>query len=919
MTKHTRIIGGTRSFVAAAAALVVVAAAGAAAAQTTCQIPLFIKQYGADANIMFLADNSGSMNEAMWHPDYDPHTTYTGTFDPGTMYFSSTNSYKTPRSFKMSWPSTPSAYLIKSENGQDARYVGNYLNWIFYHATAAQRAWLAPPNTQVTRLQVLKPTINAVVARSASLNFGITKFYKEGPGSIEGKCSKNKTAIYAIVNGLTGDAWTPLGEAEESILNYFAETGPSCPIQAPCQKNFLVIVTDGFPTHDLDVGAYLRDADGDGQDPGDCASTGCYTNECEQCSHYMDDVAYYMAHNDLRPDMDGDQTVTTYVIGFMVDGGLLARTAANGGGLYYSANNSLALVRAFDKVMQDIIMRISSGSAVAVVSSERGDNDRMYRGKFMPGSWEGFLESYAIPYTNGDTPVWEGGNLLSDRQASDRTIFTALGTTAVNFTTDNASTLQPYLGSATADSAALVISWARGEDVAGYRMRGNWKLGDIVDSTPVIVGPPAGFTFEQDYQNYLAAHSGREKMLYIGANDGMLHCFSAASGEERWAFVPQFALPKLKTIADTLYCHTFTCDQTVTVADLKVDGTWRTVLAEGAREGGAYYFALDVTDETNPSVMWQTTLPDGYPFSSEVEFASIGGTPVALIGSGLNTVDGYSRLYAYDASDGTLLGSVQLGYVRNGRNKATKPRAVDTDLDGNADLIYVGDMSGSVWRFASGNSANPSTWSKSTLFTNGLPITAAPAAAFGEGNKILVYFGTGIYLDDTDFGTTTQQRFFCVYDRQDGATHTPTDMLDQTSTIHTMSSTTGGWYVNLWSAVGERVTEQAVVVAGAVLFTSYTPVMTICQAGGHSYMYRLKYDDGGSVKDKDGNVQPRVEDLGEGVASRPVVDLVHDDVIIQSSDAEIHVEEIGASFIDLNVKAWQESFDHVTGATYRGF
>ena len=59
-------------------------------------------------------------------------------------------------------------------------------------------------------------------------------------------------------------------------------------------------MTDGFPTMDRDVSSYLRDADGDGNDPGNCASIGAPYPESNNCSDHMDDVAYYMRHNDLR-------------------------------------------------------------------------------------------------------------------------------------------------------------------------------------------------------------------------------------------------------------------------------------------------------------------------------------------------------------------------------------------------------------------------------------------------------------------------------------------------------------------------------------------------------------------------------------------------------------------------------------------
>ena len=106
----------------------------------------------------------------------------------------------------------------------------------------------------------------------------------------------------------------------------------------------------------------------------------------------MDDVAWWMAHQDLRPDLPDDQTVSTYVVGFHVDAPLLAETAANGDGLYFEAHNAVELYYSINYALQDILRRISSGSAVAVVSTEREAGDYLFRGKFMPLDWHGYLE-----------------------------------------------------------------------------------------------------------------------------------------------------------------------------------------------------------------------------------------------------------------------------------------------------------------------------------------------------------------------------------------------------------------------------------------------------------------------------------------------------------------------------------------------
>ncbi len=897
----------TMQVIAVAIVLATLAAATPLLAQS-CEVPLFVMQSMTGANVMILADNSGSMNSGVYSLDYDPNVIWSGSFGSTHTYYVSKAGWFEPHDFSYYWATSPSAYLVDSDNGEDGRYSGNYLNWIFYHATAAQRAAIP----RFTRIQVLKNVLNEIITRSQRLNFGLTIFQNDHGGSIIGTCGVNETSLHAQIDGITANTWTPLGESMETILDYFANDGPNAVIQSPCQYNFVLVVTDGEPTMDLDVSAYLHDTDHDGKEPGDCASIGSTLPNYDDCSDYFDDVAYYMNHADLRPDMDGQQNVITYVVGFHEDFPILQEAAANGDGLFFKADNAVELYESMEYAIQDILRRISAGSAVAVVSTERGVDDRLYRGKFMPLDWNGYLECYALPYQDGDSDIWEAGNKLKGRAASDRDIFTALGSNRVNFVPTEAMTLAPFMNTMSTAEAETLIDWARGQEYPDRRNRSGWKLGDIVHATPVVVGPPSDFIASQSYQTFAEDQEIRKKMVYVGANDGMMHAFNAENGYEEWAFVPQFALPDFVTMADSGYCHTYTCDQTATVKDVMFNGTWHTVLAAGGREGGASIFALDITDPDSPKVLWQNDLPNGMAYSSEVQLVSIGNHPVAIVGSGLDNTNGEAWLYGYDVESGNLLGSLLLSSSSKVRNKATKPEVVDLDLDGNVDLIYVADLLGSLWRLQVNGYTNPNSWNVTELFTGGNEITSPPTAAYGEDGRVYVYFGTGAYLDEADMTNMDQQDFFCIVDKHDGATVDKRDLVDQTSTIHTMNDDPG-WYVELWNEPGERVTETAVVVAKTVIFTSFAPTQVACVGGGSSYLYQLNYQDGGVPPDAPGtDPEDRVTSLGDGVASHPVVDLSSGTVVVQSSDAQIHVNTIAAPITRMTVRSWQENYDNVT-------
>ena len=309
--------------------------------------------------------------------------------------------------------------------------------------------------------------------------------------------------------------------------------------------------------------------------------------------------------------------------------------------------------------------------------------------------------------------------------------------------------------------------------------------------------------------------------------------------------------------------------------------------------------------------MWQNNLPNGKPYNSEVEIVFIDNNPVALVGSGLDLDTGEAWIYGYDVESGNLLGSRRLSSLAKVRNKATRPAVVDLDLDGNVDLIYVADLLGSLWRMEVAGYTNPGSWNVTELFTGGPEITAPPVAAFGPKGEVYVYFGTGAYLTEDDMITAEQQDFYCVFDRHTGSTASKKTMADQTTSIHDVTSEPG-WYVELWNEPGERVTETAVVVAETVIFTSFAPTQEACVGGGSSYLYQMDYETGGLAKEAGSeDLADRSLSLGDGVASYPVVDLSAGTVVIQSSDAEIHVEDIAADIQRMTVRSWQENFNNL--------
>jgi type IV pilus assembly protein PilY1 len=306
-------------------------------------------------------------------------------------------------------------------------------------------------------------------------------------------------------------------------------------------------------------------------------------------------------------------------------------------------------------------------------------------------------------------PVWEAGEILQNR-VTERVIYVndnvntypkIRGGSLTTFTTANKATFQALLGDVNGDTlvdagdaaaADKVINYVRGADQAGYRSRmvnaKEWKLGDIVYSTPDVV----------EYDNY--------SVVYVGSNDGMLHAFKVGKltsfglvspdktrllhtvgaednipvGDEMWAFIPKNALPYLRYLTDPLYCHVYIVDLRNYVTPLAYKG--KKLLIGGMRLGGrcggastfvpktdvcptiptnmlnslgtdgvntssgndcvglSSYFALDVTDPTAPILLWEFSHPNlKFSYSGPAVINRANRTYVMLL-SGPDAYDG---------------------------------------------------------------------------------------------------------------------------------------------------------------------------------------------------------------------------------------------------------------------------------------
>jgi hypothetical protein len=187
-------------------------------------------------------------------------------------------------------------------------------------------------------------------------------------------------------------------------------------------------------------------------------------------------------------------------------------------------------------------------------------------------------------FVSDNTKLW----VASTPAAASRNIYTALPDgTVVAFSAANAAILRPYLRATSDPNAAALIDYIR-----------NLPLGAIVDSTPAIMDPPSlDPPPDPDYPEFSNDNKDRRSIIWVGANDGMLHGIDARLGKEVWAFIPFNLLPKLNTLrsGQPVGDFRFFVDGSPKVADVKLGGAWHTYLVMGEGPGGTFYQTFDVT------------------------------------------------------------------------------------------------------------------------------------------------------------------------------------------------------------------------------------------------------------------------------------------------------------------------------------
>jgi len=559
-------------------------------------------------------------------------------------------------------------------------YSANYLNW--YNAPDAP--------TEISRLDVVK-SVGASIAYSVDdLNLGLMRFsagaktddFSEGGMVMHeiANLSQSRESIVERLYDFTPDGFTPLSETLYEASQYLAgravdygltstvenavpfpsvresrrpddQSRYQSPVQFQCQRNFVVVLTDGEPTSDSTADDKIAALPNFGR----LGRTSCDGEGDGRC---LDDMAEYLNRAaDLAPDVPGRQNAITYTIGFgpeVAGSTFLDAVAARGGGRSFAANDVTQLTAALQSIFGDILQSGSTfvAPSVSVNAFNRTQaNNELFVSVFKPDDtlrWLGNVKKYGIrdgrivdangadvvDETTGflrdgtrslwspareDDAVTSGGAVGRLPAAPQRRLYTYVEaaalpelTAAANaFTTGNTTGLSDTVlnTGGTGPSRDDVINWARGIDTNdtdgdGDRTELVRSLGDPLHARPAVV----------TYGGNASTPDVGDGVVYVPTNDGFVHAFDSRTGQELWGFIPPELLGRLVDLYrnPSVARRSYGLDADVRVLkfDVNQDGIVdaaagdRVWLFFGMRRGGRHLYALDVTDRNRPRLKW---------------------------------------------------------------------------------------------------------------------------------------------------------------------------------------------------------------------------------------------------------------------------------------------------------------------------
>lgn len=725
-----------------------------------------------------------------------------------------------------------------------------------------------------------------------------------------------------------------------------------------CRKTYHILMTDGYWNKNAPY-TYTADASNadntDGLEISNPKTKQSYQYKAASASTYyrsadadtLADFAMYYWKTDLRTDLENNvptstanpafwQHITQFTVGLGVAGEWsypadeadlisgkkkwpkpvaekpsaiddLWHAAVNGRGTYFSAKNSKAFREGLTKALEDIAKQQAAASTVALnFSVSNGANPKAFIPSFESGSWVGRLRARAVVNgVVGSTDLWKAEELIP--AWNDRNI--------VTWDRDNKKAVEFAWRKLSAEQKAFlgdenIFEYIRGNDAKErsktggiYRDRIS-KLGDIVNSSPLYVHQsngaysllPSSAPEKAKYGAFYTDKAKRTPMLYVGANDGMLHAFNANTGVETFAYVPNSVYPKLKDLTDTAYVHRYYVDGQLIEGDAyrSSDSTWRTLVIGSTGAGAKSIFALDVTDpvvsankdKAANAVLWEkdsksTDTPDlGFQLGKAAVVKMRDGSWAVIVGNGYDSASNKSVLYILDAITGNVIKALDTGATSTGMSGLSTPGLLFNEK---RELIaaYAGDLNGNLWKFDL-SADKASNWkvafAGSPLFVakdkdgNTQPIVLKPALAYHPNGGYMVNIVTGKYFESSDGASTKTQTVYGIWDNSDIENVVPTVVsgarasILQTQTLSANDATKNigggtltttevkwsekrGWYIDLTLGSGERGVGEPFITDSTTLWvTTLDPVSDPCSSGGVSRLMGFDFLSGSNSK-----------------------------------------------------------------------
>ncbi len=862
--------------------------------------------------------------------------TFDGACTTGIRYFPATYYLSTPTS-PDGYTATPLAvanapggprsttlyrYEIKPANYANplnyTKAIQNFANWFSYYRdrNLSMVAGMTHSLADVNNMRVGYFTINNYNARDEPL----TKA-GERVSMFDMAVPADRASLYTEMTGLPASGSTYNRQAVAAGSSQFQRTDANAPVKLACQKNALMLFTDGYSNQnsvsvgniDGNMGApysdgysntmadiasryYLDTAVGGvaplrtgagfpaGQVPVPEACDAPSPDPKLDCQRNLH-VNFYGVTLGARGDIyDPNNVRDPYQAPYPAWPGVendnpstvddIWHATVNTRGDFIVATTPADITAAMRRILASVSAGDSPSGSVAITGSRIGPSSLSvipeYQVENEGTDWSSVLNAYtlAVSPTNRavePTLYWEASSRMPVWNL--RNVFFGSGSNVLPFTAANVTLgalctkpaqyngisrctgtdLANSLGATPANAVRYLLGEATHEvankaaapaGAVTFRARER-RLGDIVNSSPVVSSPlddygysSLGGTLGSTYSTYMQQKTslGRPFMVYVGANDGMLHGFNGGmnadlsnnglGGREEFGYVPTTALGHMGNLLwpydsrdqnDQKFVHKYFVDGPITVTDTNYGNAWHTSLVGTAGAGGRSVFALDVSNPTSFSAtnrLWEisdlnTALTA--PVRNNIGFVlgkpvivplktNGGGTRfVTIFGNGYNSASGKAVLFIVDIATGAptikMIEAVETGAtVPAGPNGLGNVVVVDrwadaTDgtltrrgSDGFADTAYGADQKGAIWKFDL-RSATPANLTTPMFVTRSFveggqnyrqPIIGGMTATAGLSGGINLYFGTGSFSFNEDPQDTSVQTLYSVNDTSVG-------------------------------------------------------------------------------------------------------------------------------------------------------